>query len=84
MGSVIGLAIVFQRVWRYLGLQRGTRDLTRRMVDALSRRDIANLLGLAPETLSRVLHAFRERHWIAVDNGCISVRSNRSLAGLLP
>lgn len=51
---------------------------------ALSRRDIANLLGLAPETLSRVLHAFRERHWIAVDHGCISVRSNRSLAGLLP
>ncbi len=74
-----------QRVAAYL-LHRAARcDAGEVIVDrALSRRDIANLLGLAPETLSRVLHAFRERRWISVDEGCIALRSSEALAELVP
>ena len=74
-----------QRVAAYL-LHRAARcDAGEVIVDrALSRRDIANLLGLAPETLSRVLHVFRERRWISVDEGCIALRSSEALAALVP
>lgn len=74
-----------QRVAAYLLQRAQDSDAGAFVVDrALSRRDIANLLGLAPETLSRVLHAFRERDWIAVREGCIAVRSSDALEALVP
>jgi CRP-like cAMP-binding protein len=74
-----------QRVASYLLHRCRDSQVGEVVVDrALSRRDIANLLGLAPETLSRVLHGFRERHWISVSEGCIAIRSNHGLASLLP
>ena len=74
-----------QRVAAYLLHRAEQIDDGTVIVDrALSRRDIANLLGLAPETLSRVLHVFRERRWISVEEGCIAVCSSEALAALVP
>jgi biopolymer transport protein ExbB len=41
VASVIALAVIFERWWRYRGLERGTRDLTRRLVDLLARGDLS-------------------------------------------
>lgn len=38
--SVVVVAILLERLWHYRGLDRGARDLTRRTVDALVRRDL--------------------------------------------
>lgn len=74
-----------QRVAAYLLHRARDFEAGAVVVDrALSRRDIANLLGLAPETLSRVLHAFRERNLIAVREGCIAVQSSDALAEIVP
>jgi biopolymer transport protein ExbB len=40
LGSILVLAIVFERVWRYRGIERGTRLLTRESVELLVRRDV--------------------------------------------
>jgi biopolymer transport protein ExbB len=39
--SVITLAVFFERFWRYRGIEKRSRELTRSTVEALSRRDLA-------------------------------------------
>jgi biopolymer transport protein ExbB len=39
--SVLALAVVIERFWRYRGLDKAARDLTRRVVDALAKRDVS-------------------------------------------
>ena len=41
---------------------------------AISRREIADIAGVAPETAIRVVLAFKRRRWITVDAGRISLR----------
>ncbi len=49
-----------------------------------TRRDIASLLGITPETLSRELSYFKKRGWVRVDNGgVLRVSDSDSLGGLL-
>jgi len=39
--SIITLAVFFERFWRYRGIEKQSRELTRSTVEALSRRDLA-------------------------------------------
>ncbi len=73
LGSILVLAIVFERVWRYRGIERGTRQLTRDSVERLVRRDVGGARALCeyrsshqsrspsilplPESLEGVFHA---------------------------
>ena len=40
LGSVIVLTIFFERLWRFRGIADGTRELTRKTVEALVQRDL--------------------------------------------
>ena len=44
--SVLVLAIALERIWRYRGLERKTRALTRKLVEALAERDVSRAQGL--------------------------------------
>ena len=46
IASILSLAIVLERLWRYRGLDASTRELTRSVVDALVRRDVATVRSL--------------------------------------
>ncbi len=48
------------------------------------RSDLASLLALAPETLCRVITAFKRRGWIRSENGRILVVDAKALAGAAP
>jgi hypothetical protein len=56
--SVIALSIVMERLWRYKGLARGTRDLTKRVVDALARRDISEAQTICAATRQPMAEVF--------------------------
>ncbi|RBP50708.1 helix-turn-helix domain-containing protein [Arenicella xantha] len=49
----------------------------------MSRRDIANHLGLAPETISRLLKRFQERGVITINNRLVTVQDRAKLEGLV-
>jgi len=51
--SVIAFAVVIERFWRYRGLDTGARDLTRRVVDHLAKRDLAAARALCEAAASR-------------------------------
>jgi biopolymer transport protein ExbB len=40
VASIIALAVTIERMWRYRGLDKRVRDLTRRVVDLLAKRDL--------------------------------------------
>jgi biopolymer transport protein ExbB len=46
VASVIALAVILERWWRYRGLERGTRELTRRTVDQLAKGDVSSARAL--------------------------------------
>ena len=39
VASIVSLAILFERLWRYRGIEKSSRALTRETVEALVRRD---------------------------------------------
>jgi biopolymer transport protein ExbB len=40
-GSIVALAVFFERLWRFRGIAEGARGLTRETIDALIQRDVA-------------------------------------------
>jgi biopolymer transport protein ExbB len=54
VGSIISVAILFERLWRFRGIDRETRLLTRRVVEALVRRDVAAARELCKKADSAV------------------------------
>jgi CRP-like cAMP-binding protein len=63
---------------------RKARNSTLRKVNP-TRRDIASLLGITPETLSRELSYFRKQGWVRVEqDGALLVDDGNSLQSLLP
>lgn len=48
--SIVCLGIVIERSLRYRGLDRATRELTRQVVDALVRRDVATVRSLCEQS----------------------------------
>jgi biopolymer transport protein ExbB len=58
--SVVAVAIVAQQLWRYWGLESATRELTRSVVDALVRRDVATARSLCEASRTPVARIFLE------------------------
>jgi biopolymer transport protein ExbB len=58
--SVIAVAIVAAQLWRYRGLESRTRDLTRAVVDALVRRDLATARSLCESARTPIAGIFLE------------------------
>ena len=55
--SVLALAVILERIWRYRGLDRTTRELTRRLVDHVAKRDLAGARALceaSPTPMARI------------------------------
>jgi biopolymer transport protein ExbB len=58
--SVIAIAIVLERMWRFRGLDRGARQLTRNVVAAIGKRDLAETRKLCEATRSPLGPIFLE------------------------
>lgn len=58
--SVVALGIVIERLWRYRGLAKKTRDLTRRVVESLSQRDISAAAATCQATKTPMSDVFQE------------------------
>ena len=58
--SILVLAVMIERVLRYRGIERGTRDLTRSVVEALGKRDLSTANALCQTAKTPVAQIFRE------------------------
>jgi biopolymer transport protein ExbB len=58
--SVIVFTIAMERAWRYRGLEKATRDLARKQVDALVRRDVATARALCEASNTPIARVFAE------------------------
>ncbi len=58
--SVIVFSIAIERLWRYRGLDRGTRELTRKLVDVLVRRDLSAARTLCEASKTPMAEVFGE------------------------
>jgi biopolymer transport protein ExbB len=71
VASVITLTILFERMWRYRGLESQSRAITRQTIELLVRRDVAGARSICEKTetpLSKVfLEAMRWRN-IAIED----------------
>ncbi|MGD8428999.1 MAG: helix-turn-helix domain-containing protein [Ectothiorhodospiraceae bacterium] len=60
----------------------GGPDTERTMALPLRRQEIAGHLGIATETLSRTIHGFQERGWLAVRGRLVTLKREASLREL--
>lgn len=60
VGSVLALAIFFERLWRFRGLMAGTRALTRATIDALVQRDLDRARKLCEDSSQPISEIFLE------------------------
>ena len=60
LGSVITLALLFERLWRFSGIERGTRKLTQATIEKLVRRDLAGARSLCEASKTPVAKIFLE------------------------
>jgi len=60
VASVVALAIVLERWWRYRGLEASTRDLTRRLVDLLAKGDLSAARALCDAAKTPIGAIFAE------------------------
>lgn len=60
VGSLIVLAIVVERVWRFRGIERGTRELTRDSIEALVRRDVETARSLCEKAKTPIAEVYLE------------------------
>ncbi len=58
--SIVTLAILFERLWRFRGVDRDTRHLTRQTVEALVRRDVAAARKLCDDSSTPVAEIYLE------------------------
>lgn len=58
--SVVVFSIAIERIWRFRGLEKATRDLARRQVDALVRRDVATARALCEASNTPIARVFGE------------------------
>jgi biopolymer transport protein ExbB len=52
LGSIIVITILFERLWRFAGIDQQTRELTHGVVDSLVRRDLAAARSLCKQAKS--------------------------------
>lgn len=60
VGSLLVLAIVFERIWRFRGIERGTRELTRESIEALVRRDVDTARSLCEKAKTPIADVYLE------------------------
>ncbi len=60
VGSIVALAILVERLWRFRGIDRETRSLTRRVVDALVDRDLPAARELCQGSKTPVAAIYRD------------------------
>jgi biopolymer transport protein ExbB len=60
VGSMIALAIFFERLWRYRGIAAGTRSLTRDTIEALVQRDVARAKKLCSDSKQPIAQIYLE------------------------
>ena len=58
--SVLVLAVMIERFLRYRGIEKGTRELTRSVVEALGKRDLSTANALCQTAKTPVAQIFRE------------------------
>jgi biopolymer transport protein ExbB len=58
--SVLVLAVMIERMLRYRGIEKGTRDLTRSVVEALGKRDLSTANALCQTAKTPVAQIFRK------------------------
>lgn len=60
LGSIIALAIFFERLWRFRGIAEGTRKLTRDTIEALVQRDVAQARALCRASKQPIAQIYLE------------------------
>ena len=60
LGSIICLAILIERLWRFRGIDRGTRKLTRETIECLVRRDLSGARSLCEKAKTPISEIFLE------------------------
>jgi biopolymer transport protein ExbB len=71
LGSVITLTILFERIWKYRGLEKETRAITQETIEKLVRRDVNGATSLCEESDAPISKIFLEAmRWknIAIDD----------------
>jgi biopolymer transport protein ExbB len=58
--SVLVLAVAIERFWRYRGLEKRSRELTRNVVEALARRDLPTATALSTTAKTPLGEVFKE------------------------
>jgi biopolymer transport protein ExbB len=60
LGSILCLAILIERLWRFRGIDRGTRKLTRDTIECLVRRDLSGARSLCEKAKSPISEIYLE------------------------
>jgi biopolymer transport protein ExbB len=60
VGSIICLAILIERLWRFRGIDRRTRKLTRDTIECLVRRDLAGARSLCEKAKTPISEIYLE------------------------
>jgi len=60
VGSILALWILLERMWRFSGIDRGTRKLTQDTIEKLVRRDLAGARGLCEASKAPIAKIFLE------------------------
>jgi biopolymer transport protein ExbB len=60
LGSILCLAILIERLWRFRGIDRGTRKLTRDTIECLVRRDLAGARSLCEKAKTPISEIYLE------------------------
>jgi biopolymer transport protein ExbB len=58
--SILVLAVMIERMLRYRGIEKQTRDVTRSVVEALGKRDLSTATALATTSKTPIAQIFRE------------------------
>jgi biopolymer transport protein ExbB len=59
-GSIIALAVFFERLWRFRGLTEGARALTRTTIEALVQRDVDRAKKLCDDSKNPIAQIYLE------------------------
>ena len=60
LASVVSLGVLLERLWRFRGIDRDSRSLTRATVERLVRRDLAGARGLCEQAATPLAEIFLE------------------------
>jgi biopolymer transport protein ExbB len=60
LGSVLVLAVAIERFWRYAGIEKRSKELTRNVVEAIAKRDVATANALCTTAKTPLASVFKE------------------------